>query len=100
MRTGQLLAHLPALVEQENAPGYLNDLIAAKARAEHLPLNELDLPPDLERLNTDILSLRSRLEVARTTTHLAAEPTANSAVDDLVVRARLAHDRELLSSIG
>jgi uncharacterized protein len=100
MRTGQLLAHLPALAEQENAPGYLNDLITAKARAEHLRLNQLDLPPDQERLNADILSLRSRLEAARTTTHLPAEPTANSAVNDLVVRARLAHDRELFGPIG
>jgi predicted nucleotidyltransferase len=100
MRTGQLLAHLPALAEHENAPSYLNDLIAAKAHAEHLLLNQLDLPPHQDLLNDDILALRTTLEAARTTTHLPAEPTAGPVVNDLVVRARLAHDHELFDPIG
>jgi hypothetical protein len=99
MRTGQLLADLPTLAEQENAPGYLNDLIAAKARAEHLALNQLDLPPGQDRLSADIRSLRTRLDAARAGTHLPAEPTAGPAVNDLVVRARLAHDHQLFSAL-
>lgn len=100
MRTGQLLAHLPTLAEQENAPDYLNELIAAKADAEHLLLNQLDSPPARDRLDADILALRARLETARASTHLPTEPTAGPAVNDVTVRARLAHYRETLESIG
>jgi predicted nucleotidyltransferase len=92
MRTGRLVAHLPALAEEAIAPAYLTDLIAAKANAEHLRLDQLNRPPDHDKLAADVLSLRTHLDEARASTHLPAETTAGPAVNDLVVQARLTLD--------
>lgn len=54
MRTGRVVAHLPSLIELEPAPDYLPDLIAAKAGAEHLRLEQFDgaVRPDGSRLTS------------------------------------------------
>jgi predicted nucleotidyltransferase len=85
MRSGHVQAHLPALLEQVDAPGYLPDLIAAKAAAEHAPA-ALD---DERRVRTDVETLHVVLEEAQKATELPDEPSAFDDLDRLVSRARL-----------
>jgi hypothetical protein len=87
MRTGRVQAHLPTLLaEVPEAPGYLPDLVAAKAAAEHGPTP--DLPPD--RLEADVEALHAVLTAAQDGSRLPAHPTAGDALHDLVVRTRQA----------
>lgn len=86
MHTGRVVAHLPTLIELEAAPGYLPDLIAAKADAEHASLSRFD---GLGRLDADVATLRRRLEEAQRDTGLSAEPTGEAAINDLIIRTRL-----------
>lgn len=90
MRTGRVVAHLPTLVELEDAPVYLPDLVAAKADAEHVRLDQIDgsVPPD--RFDADIAALRSRLDAAQRDTHLPAAPAGEADINDLIIRTRLA----------
>jgi uncharacterized protein len=92
MRTGQVLAHLPTLTRQAHAPRYLTELIAAKAEAEHTRLDTVDGAPDRDRIAHDVAALVRLLEDARADTRLPGQPSARTAIDDLIVRARLAHD--------
>ncbi|UYQ61354.1 nucleotidyltransferase domain-containing protein [Streptomyces peucetius] len=85
MRSGEVQAHLPTLLGQVEAPGYLPDLIAAKADAEHGPA-VLD---DGERVRTDVEALHTVLEEAREATELPEEPSAFDDLDRLVTRTRL-----------
>lgn len=89
MRTGSVVAHLPTLIEYEPVPAYLPELIAAKANAEQLRLDQLDAPPRPEQLAADIAALRARLDAAQRDTHLPAEPTAEAAINGLIIRARV-----------
>lgn len=92
MRSGHLVAHLPTLIENEReySPTYLPDLIAAKASAEHLSADACIEPIGPERLDADLATLRARLDEVQRLTRLPAEPSAESAVNDLIIRARVA----------
>ncbi|MFI1396438.1 DNA polymerase beta superfamily protein [Streptomyces sp. NPDC020681] len=88
MRTGEVQAHLPTLLgEVPAAPGYLPELIDAKAAAEHGPaagLTEGTVRADFE-------ALHEVLEAARTASDLPQEPGAYAydALHDFTVRVRL-----------
>lgn len=90
MRTGCVVAHLPTLLGTEDAPGYLPDLIAAKAAAEHLRLDQSGGHVRAQRLDGDVAALRSRLEAAQRDTHLPAEPAGERALNDLIIQTRVA----------
>ncbi|WP_236245408.1 DNA polymerase beta superfamily protein [Streptomyces sp. CC210A] len=87
MRTGEVLAHLPSLLDAvEEAPGHLPGLIAAKADAEHGPLT--GVTP--ERAAADVAALHAVLDAAQDASALPDTPAgAHDALHDLVVRARL-----------
>ncbi|MFI7011026.1 DNA polymerase beta superfamily protein [Streptomyces sp. NPDC050145] len=84
MRTGRVEAHLPTLLEAVDAPGYLPELIEAKAAAEH---GGTDLPS--ERAAADIEALHLELDAAQAASTLPDEPSAYDALDDLITRVRL-----------
>ncbi|MFJ2177873.1 DNA polymerase beta superfamily protein [Streptomyces sp. NPDC087851] len=88
MRGGGILAHLPTLLQEVAAPGYLPELIAAKAEAEHGPATG----PGRDRLERDVEALRAVLDEARSATALpgAAVGAGHEALHDFVVRVRLA----------
>ncbi|GLY78180.1 nucleotidyltransferase domain-containing protein [Actinoallomurus iriomotensis] len=84
MRTGEVVADLTAL---GHAPAYVPELVAAKREAEHGTL-----PPDApgrERLAADVNAMTARLEEERDRSPLPEQATAEPALHDLVVRARL-----------
>lgn len=88
MRTGELQAHLPTLREAvPEAPAYLPELIAHKAREEHGPAAG---GPGADRLRDDVGALHAVLDAAQAATSLPLRPTAYDALHDLVVRTRLA----------
>lgn len=84
MRSGELQAHLPTLLDLVDAPAYVPDLIAAKAEAEH---GGADV--DHARVVTDIEALHAALDTAQAASHLPDAPSAYEALHDFVVRARL-----------
>lgn len=86
MRTGVVQADLREL-EQElpEAPPYLPDLMAAKSEAEHGPLEG----PAGERIAEDVARLRAALDEAEAVTDLPDRPTAEPALNDLLIRVRL-----------
>ncbi|MFJ3329422.1 DNA polymerase beta superfamily protein [Streptomyces griseus] len=92
MRTGEVLAHLPTLIEGTDAPAYLPDLIAAKAEAEH---GTATTGPDEETLARDVTELHRVLDEARTRSRLPDAVTVLQDLHDLVVRARLAALRDV-----
>ncbi|MGW0558884.1 nucleotidyltransferase domain-containing protein [Streptomyces sp. NPDC002926] len=85
MRSGEVQAHLPTLLGEVDAPGYLPGLIAAKAHAEHSPVSGVGL----EDARTDVDALHAVLDEARLASRLPAEPTAYEALREFVVRIRL-----------
>ncbi|MCI4040074.1 nucleotidyltransferase domain-containing protein [Streptomyces sp. TRM75563] len=87
MRTGEVLAHLPTLLDRTDTPAYLPDLIAAKAEAEH---GTATTGPDEETLTRDVTELHRVLDEARTRSRLPDAVTVLQDLHDLVVRARLA----------
>lgn len=84
MRTGEVVADLTAL---GHGPAYVPELIAAKREAEHgtLPAGA----PGRERLAADVTAMTVRLEEERDRSSLPEHPSAEPALHDLVVRARL-----------
>jgi predicted nucleotidyltransferase len=87
MRTGEIQAHLPTLLELvDHAPGYLPELIARKAEAEHAGAGGLDA----DRLAADVDALHTALSRAQAASLLPQRPTAQAhdALNDLVVRTR------------
>jgi hypothetical protein len=84
MRSGEVQAHLPTLVELVDAPAYLPDLVAVKADAEHGAAPSLDA----DGLAGDVASLHAALAEAESASALPAQPTAYDALHDLVVRSR------------
>ncbi|MEO3815994.1 nucleotidyltransferase domain-containing protein [Plantactinospora sp. B24E8] len=91
MRTGELLAHLPTLVDRvPGAPAYLGALVAAKAAGEHRRLAELPDAPAAERLDADLAALHETLDRAQRDSRLPEQPDAAAALHDLLVRVRLA----------
>ena len=89
MRTGHVVAHLPTLIELETAPGYLPELIAAKASAEHARLDQFGGTAGPGRFDADVAALRHRLDEAQRATRLPAEPACEAAINELIVRTRL-----------
>ncbi|MFG3283476.1 DNA polymerase beta superfamily protein [Streptomyces sp. NPDC048111] len=85
MRSGQVEADLTRLVGEVAAPGYLPDLIAVKAEAEHGAATGLDH----ERVATDIKALHSALDEAQAASSLPETAAGHDALHDFVVRVRL-----------
>ncbi|MEV6031000.1 nucleotidyltransferase domain-containing protein [Nonomuraea sp. NPDC052116] len=81
MRTGELEADLTRLYAY--GPAYLPDLVARKVEAEHVRApSTLGLEADVERMT-------AALEAARDSSDLPERATAEAALHDLVVRARV-----------
>ncbi|MFF7204952.1 DNA polymerase beta superfamily protein [Streptomyces sp. NPDC008141] len=85
MRSGEVQAHLPTLLDEVAAPAYLPDLIAAKADAEH----GLASGVDKDRARADVEALHLVLDEAQRTSRLPDEASAHAALGALVVRVRL-----------
>ncbi|MEU2223951.1 nucleotidyltransferase domain-containing protein [Streptomyces sp. NPDC018347] len=84
MRTGEVQAHLPTLLEQLGGPGYLPELIAAKREREH---GGADV--DRARVAADVERLHTALDEAQAGSVLPDAGRAHDALHDLVVRLRL-----------
>ncbi|MFB7511400.1 nucleotidyltransferase domain-containing protein [Streptomyces broussonetiae] len=84
MRSGEVQAHLPTLLDEAEAPGYLPELIAAKAEREHgrAGVGHARVEADVERLHTV-------LDEAQAVSVLPDAPGAYDALHDFVVRVRL-----------
>ncbi|WP_405629068.1 DNA polymerase beta superfamily protein [Streptomyces sp. NBC_01174] len=85
MRTGTLVAHLPTLLGEVTAPGYLSSLIEAKAEAEHGAARL----PDGPAVARDVEALHAVLDEAQAGSRLPEAPSGFDALHELVVRARL-----------
>ena len=84
MRSGEVQAHLPTLVEEvAEAPVRLPDLVAAKAAAEHGPAEAAS-----EDVRAEVEALHGVLDEAQAASELPEAPRAWDALHDLVVRAR------------
>ncbi|MEV4018110.1 nucleotidyltransferase domain-containing protein [Nonomuraea angiospora] len=81
MRTGELEADLTRLYAY--GPAYLPDLVAAKVEAEHVRA------PATPGLEADVERMTAALEAARDSSALPERATAEAALHDLVVRARV-----------
>ncbi|MFG6199341.1 DNA polymerase beta superfamily protein [Nonomuraea sp. JJY05] len=81
MRTGELEADLTRLYAY--GPAYLPDLVAAKVEAEHVRA------PATLGLEADVERMTAALEEARDSSALPWRATAEAALHDLVVRARV-----------
>lgn len=90
MRGGEVQADLSVLAELEDGPGYLRDLIAAKAAAEHSRLAAIPGAPAQDTVTADVAALFGRLDEMRRRTGLPDAPSARAEVEDLVIRARIA----------
>jgi predicted nucleotidyltransferase len=87
MRTGELECDLTALAPGMNLP-YVPELIDRKARAEKEPLGSD--PGLLRQLEADVRRLNAELERARDDSSLPDRPSSHDALNELVIRARLA----------
>ncbi|SOD87619.1 DNA polymerase beta superfamily protein [Streptomyces sp. Ag109_G2-15] len=85
MRSGEVQAHLPTLLEQVDAPNYLPELIAAKAEQEH---GTTDI--EHARVEADVERLHAVLDAAQAASALPDAPSAHDALHDFVVRVRRA----------
>ncbi|MFJ9864760.1 DNA polymerase beta superfamily protein [Streptomyces sp. NPDC101165] len=85
MRSGEVQAHLPTLLDQVEAPGYLPELIAAKAEQEH---GTADV--EHARVEADVERLHAVLDAAQAGSALPDAPSAHDALHDFVVRVRQA----------
>ena len=74
------------------APGYLGDLMAAKASGEHRLLASVPDAPADDRLLADVTSLSEVLDQAHELSKLPERATAEPALHDLLIRARLNWD--------
>ncbi|MEU8757160.1 nucleotidyltransferase domain-containing protein [Streptomyces chartreusis] len=84
MRSGEVQAHLPTLLGEVDAPGYLPELIAAKAAREH---GAADV--DHARVAADVERLHGVLDEAQAASALPDAPAAHDALHAFVVRIRL-----------
>ncbi|MFF1925870.1 DNA polymerase beta superfamily protein [Streptomyces sp. NPDC058221] len=85
MRSGEVLAHLPSLLDRVAAPACLPGLIEAKAEAEHGGAEGVDRAEAVR----DVDSLHRVLDAAQADTGLPDGPGGFDALHELVVRARL-----------
>ncbi|KOV70096.1 DNA polymerase beta superfamily protein [Streptomyces sp. MMG1121] len=86
MRSGEVQAHLPTLLDQVDAPGYLPELIAAKREREH---GKTDIAH--ARVEADVEHLHAVLDEAQATSSLPDAPSTYDALHDFVIRVRLAN---------
>ncbi|EGX58776.1 hypothetical protein SZN_15988 [Streptomyces zinciresistens K42] len=88
MRSGEVQPHLPTLLDEPGAPGYLPELIAAKAEREHggADVDHARVAGDVERLHT----LLDEAQAASALPDAPAVHDALHALHALVVRVRLA----------
>ncbi|GAA2222369.1 nucleotidyltransferase domain-containing protein [Streptomyces nogalater] len=84
MRSGEVQAHLPTLLEEAGGPGYLPELIAAKRERENA---RADVDRDLVAM--DVERLHTALDEAQAGSALPDTAGAHGALHDLVVRLRL-----------
>jgi predicted nucleotidyltransferase len=84
MRSREVQAHLPTLLEQVDAPDYLPELIAAKAEQEH---GAADV--EHARVAADIERLHGVLDEAQAASALPDAPSVHDALHAFVVRSRL-----------
>ncbi|WP_313884405.1 nucleotidyltransferase domain-containing protein [Streptomyces tropicalis] len=84
MRSGEVQAHLPSLLGEAGAPGYLPELVAAKAGQEH---GRADV--DHDRVRADVERLHTTLDEAQAASALPDAPAAYDALHAFVVRIRL-----------
>jgi hypothetical protein len=84
MRSGEVQAHLPTLLELAGGPGYLPELIAAKRERENARADV-----DRDRVAADVERLHTALDEAQAGSALPDTATAHDALQDLVVRLRL-----------
>ncbi|MEU2058499.1 DNA polymerase beta superfamily protein [Streptomyces bungoensis] len=84
MRSGEVRAHLPTLLDHVDAPSYLPELIAAKAEREHGPADV-----GHARVAADVEHLHTMLDDAQSASPLPDAHTAHDALHDFVVRVRL-----------
>ncbi|QJS12741.1 nucleotidyltransferase domain-containing protein [Streptomyces argyrophyllae] len=84
MRSGEVQAHLPTLLDEVGGPGYLPELIAAKREREH---GKADV--DHARVEADVERLHTALDEAQAGSVLPDTGAAQDALHDLVVRLRL-----------
>ncbi|MFE7441406.1 DNA polymerase beta superfamily protein [Streptomyces chartreusis] len=84
MRSGEVQAHLPTLLGEVDAPGYLPELIEAKAAREH---GAADV--DHARVAADVERLHGVLDEAQAVSVLPDAPAAHDALHAFVVRIRL-----------
>ncbi len=89
LRTGEVNAHLPTLLEKLDGPGYLPALIEAKVLGEHRGLAGVPGRPAPERLEADLAHWHEELRQARETSELPVDPPAFEAVHEFVVATRL-----------
>jgi predicted nucleotidyltransferase len=84
MRSGEVQAHLPTLVDLVAAPAYVPELIAAKVEAEHAVA-----ALDVEAVRKDVETLHTALDEAQAQSALPEQPTVYDALHEFVVRRRL-----------
>ncbi|MFG1671601.1 DNA polymerase beta superfamily protein [Streptomyces sp. Y7] len=84
MRSAEVQAHLPTLIGEVEAPGYLPELIAAKAEREHG-----DADVDHARVSADVERLHGVLDEAQAASALPDAPGVHDALHAFVVRTRL-----------
>ncbi|OIK03881.1 nucleotidyltransferase domain-containing protein [Streptomyces monashensis] len=85
MRSGRVQAHLPTLLDEIDAPGYLPELIAAKREREHGKAEGLVHA----RVEADVERLHAVLDEAQAASVLPDAHGAHDALHDFVVRVRL-----------
>ena len=89
LRTGEVNAHLPTLLEKLDGPDYLPALIEAKILGEHRSLAGVPQRPAPERLEADVAHWQEELRTARESSDLPEHPPAFEAVHEFVVETRL-----------
>ncbi|SEQ17056.1 hypothetical protein SAMN05216188_102283 [Lentzea xinjiangensis] len=89
LRTGEVVAHLPTLLEELDGPDYLPGLVEAKVLGEHRALADVGGRPAPERVEADLAHWREELRVARETSDLPEHPPAFEEVHEFVVATRL-----------
>jgi predicted nucleotidyltransferase len=89
LRTGEVIAHLPTLLDKLDGPDYLAALIEAKILGEHRALAGVPERPAPERLEADLAHWQEELQNARASSHLPEHPPAFEAVHEFVIETRL-----------
>ncbi|MET9071955.1 nucleotidyltransferase domain-containing protein [Streptomyces sp. NPDC004232] len=85
MRSGRVQAHLPTLLDEIDAPGYLPELIAAKREREHGKAEDIAHA----RVEADVERLHAVLDEVQATSALPDAHDAHDALHDFVIRVRL-----------